>query len=127
MLISKFGYRRNHLGEWRRKSVDDLNNSRHLVLIRCDECGRLYKTIWSNRKLRIADGKTDLCNSCSKSGQRNSQYGKDRKILLVYARRFQKRNGMKDNHHSSQAKAMMSKRKAEAIAEGRFNVAANNR
>ena len=126
MLVSQNGYRRNYLGQWTKKPVSQLNNSDHYVLVRCDDCGRLGKTTWSNRKGRLAQGRDDLCNSCSKSGARNPQYGKDRSALLARARTFQQYNPMLGKHHSLSARSKMSKIKAEHIADGTLNILADN-
>jgi len=127
MLISRNGYRRDKHGQWVKKPVSDLNNSRHYVLVRCDECDKLYKTLWNNRQHRLEQGKIDLCNPCSKSGVRNSQHGKDRSELLAHARTFYRNNSMLGKHHSASSRAIMSKSKASQIASGEFNILANNR
>lgn len=128
MIISKYGYRQDYKGCWQKRLVDTLINSSHYVIIRCDECGQIFKTIWSNRQKRIMQKKpVDLCSSCARKGNRNSQYGKNRQKILRYARSFQKRNGMKGNHHTSEAKTKMSRHKANLIAAGKFNILSNNR
>ncbi|AIW03424.1 endonuclease [Bacillus phage Moonbeam] len=127
MLVSKYGYRRNYKKEWTRRLVTELNNSEHYVLVKCDDCSRLFKTMWSNRKRRVVSGKLDLCRYCVKKGSRNPTYGKDRRDLLMYARTFAKQNPMQGRHHSPEARAKMSKRKVDAIANGDFDIKSNNR
>lgn len=128
MLVSENAYRRNYLGEWIKKPVAEVNNSsQYYLLIRCDECGKLFKTRLSNRNNRIRHGKNDLCNPCSKTGVRNSQYGKDRSSLLAHARSFQHGDTMLGKHHSLASRQKMSEIKAEQISNGTFNILANNR
>lgn len=124
MLFSKYGYRKNHEGQWTIKLVSELNNSRHYLLIKCDDCGKLFKTMLNNRNKRLKEGKPDYCNSCAKSGKRNSAYGKDRAAILEYARQFNKHEG---RPHSVETRKKMSAIKAEQIANGEFDILSNNR
>lgn len=127
MIVSKYGYKRDYRGNWQKKAISELRNSHHYVIVRCNECGQILKTMWNNRQTRVAKNQVDLCGSCAKKGSRNSQHGKDRRDILRHARSFQKRNGMKDNHHTDETKTKMSRHKANLIATGAFNILSNNR
>ena len=127
MLVSKNGYRKDKNGKWVKKPYAELNNSRHYILIKCDDCGKLFKTQLSNRNIRIKKGKPDFCNSCSKSGERNSAFGKNRKAILDYARKFVKQNPMQGKHHSPESRRKMSESKAKLISSGKFDIVSNNR
>ncbi len=124
MLISEYGWIKLKNGELYYKKTSELNNSNHRVLISCDECNSEFETIWSNRKKRINDGKNDLCQTCSKSGARNSQYGKDRRKLCEYSRSFVKDFSRK---FSDETKQKMSRIKAMQISSGNFDIKSNNR
>ena len=78
-------------------------------------------------KKRLENLKKDLCNSCAKSGSRNSQYGKDRKELCAIARKHQSKNPMQGKVHSTATKSKMSEIKANQISSGEFNLLSNNR
>lgn len=120
MLASKNAYRKNYLGVWVKTLVSNLNNSNHYVLVYCDDCNKLYKIVWSNRKRKIANGGSDFCLSCSRKGVRNPQYGKDRRDLMLYAQSFIKQNSMQDRKHSAKSKEIMSKRRSEYLAKGGY-------
>ena len=104
---------------------DLLPTSRIKVLLRCDDCGVEFEREWYNYKNRKAD--CDLCRKCCTKGKYNSQYGKQRRELLVYVRSFAKQNPMKGKKHSVEARLKMSQRKVEAIANGTYEVKSNNR
>lgn len=127
MLISKQGWKKLKNGKIAYKDINDLNNSNHRVIVKCDECNKEFETIWSNRKKRLEKVKKDLCNSCSKSGKRNSQYGKDRKELCAIARKHQSKNPMQGKVHSAASKSKMSDIKANQISSGEFDLLSNNR
>jgi hypothetical protein len=128
MLISNKAYRYLKSGIIRYKNISELNNCNYRVKVKCDECGYKYEMIFSNRLNRIKKGrKNDLCQSCSKSGVKNSQYGKDRKKICAIARKYNTKNPMKGKHHSPQAKKIMSESKIDKIANGTFNIKSNNR
>ena len=127
MLISKQGWKKLKNGKIVYKDINDLNNSNHRVIVKCDECDKEFETIWSNRKKRLENLKKDLCNSCAKSGSRNSQYGKDRKELCAIARRHQSENPMQGKVHSAATKSKMSNIKVSKISNGEFDLLSNNR
>ena len=127
MLISKQGWKKLKNGKIVYKDINDLNNSNHRVIVKCDECYKEFETIWSKRKKRMKNLKKDLCNSCAKSGNRNSQYGIDRKELCAIARKHQTKNPMQGKTHSTSTKSKMSKIKANQISNGEFDLLSNNR
>lgn len=127
MLISKQGWKKLKNGKIVYKDINDLNNSNHRVIVKCDECDKEFETIWSNRKKRLKNLKKDLCNSCAKSGNRNSQYGKDRKELCAIARKHQNKNPMQGKVHSASTKSKMSNIKVSQISNGEFDLLSNNR
>jgi len=127
MLISKQGWKKLKNDKVVYKNVNDLNNSNYRVVVKCDECNKEFETIWSNRKKRLKRLKKDLCNSCSKSGNRNSQYGKDRKELCAIARKHQTKNPMQGKIHSASTKSKMSNIKVSQISNGEFDLQSNNR
>ena len=53
MLISKQGWKKLKNGKIAYKDINDLNNSNHRVIVKCDECYKEFETIWSNRKNRL--------------------------------------------------------------------------
>lgn len=111
------------------KDINDGKNSHYTLTLRCDECAATWTTYvgnWRSKKQKTPD-RLDLCSHCIKKGERNPSYGRDRSEVLSYARQFQKRNGMKGNHHSIAAREKMSLRKVEAIANGTFDILSNNR
>jgi hypothetical protein len=127
MLISEQGYIYLKSGEISYKDVSLLNNSNHIVIVKCDDCSLEFETIWSNRKSRLKKGRIDLCLSCARSGFRNSQYGKERRHLCDYARKFLTKNPMLGKFHSDETKQKMSLIKINQINTGKFNINSNNR
>jgi hypothetical protein len=127
MLISEQGYIYLKSGEISYKDVSLLNNSNHIVIVKCDDCSLEFKNIWSNRKTKLKKGRGDLCPSCARSGFRNPQYGKERRHLLDYARTFITKNSMLDKFHSDESKQKMSLIKINQINTGVFNINSNNR
>lgn len=110
------------------KDVSELVSADYTIKVKCDDCGCEYEMTFTNRKKRIKEGREyDFCKSCAHSGSRNSQYGKDRKSICIYARTFNKQNPMKDKHHSPETKKLMSDSKIEKIGNGTFNIKSNNR
>jgi len=125
MLLSKMGFYYSDSGKLLRKLVKDLKNSEHFVHVKCDECSKKYKVSWCNRLVKIKKGNVnDLCGSCKQSGNRNSQYGKDRKELVDYARKFVKNFS---RVFSDESKSKMSKTRAGLIANGNVNITSFNR
>ena len=127
MLVSEFGTKTLKNGDIITKIVSDLPNSNYIVDVSCDLCGIIYNTIWSNRLKRIKNGKNDLCNSCSKKGDYNSQYKKDRKNICALARSFQTENPMKNKKHSIESRIKMSEIKTRQIANNEINIKSNNK
>ncbi len=127
MLISNVGVKTLKNGTIITKEISELPNSNYIVDVSCDKCNVFYKTIWSNRLKRINSGKNDLCKSCSKKGENNSQYKKNRKALCELARSFQLENPMKNKTHSIETRIKMSEIKTKQIANNEINIKSNNR
>ncbi len=111
------------------KSMNEKSSWRYTLWLKCDECTLEYKTLVSNyrtRKTKNIDS-LDLCSFCRKKGERNPSFGKDRSLVLIRARSFQKTNGMKGKRHTVEARRKMSISKTDAIANGTFNIKSNNR
>lgn len=125
MLLSKFGFKYNKAGVLTRKPVSELNNSLYYVHVKCDQCEKKYKTLWSNRVTRFKNGITsDFCSSCSKRGNKNSQYGKDRTEYMRYALSFVKNFS---RNFTNETKSKMSKTRSHLIANGTVNMVSINR
>ena len=122
MLLSKMGFYYNDSGKLLKKLVKDLKNSEHFVHVKCDKCYKKYKVKWNNRLNKKSE--LDLCNSCAKSGDKNSQYGKNRKEFVDYARSFVKNFS---RVFSDETKSKMSKTRAKLISEGKINTSSFNR
>ncbi len=123
MLVSNTGYIYFKSGHRSEKSINELGNSNYKVLIECDNCHSNFETIWSNRVKRIKNGRNDLCSSCSKSGERNSQFGKNRSELLRYVRSHVKNFA---RQFTDETKNKMSKIRSSLIANG-LDIKSNNR
>lgn len=104
-----------------------LPTSSAIIDLECDECKKLFKRKWKDRVRQYQKHNKDLCNSCAKSGDRNSQFDKDRSEILAHARSFQTKNPMKGRRHKLESKAKMSLAKSSLIANGEFNIKSNNR
>lgn len=102
-------------------------NSTQKISIKCDECGKIVKKVMNNRTVQFNKHNKDLCLSCSKSGKRNPNYGKDRSEILKYARSFQTVNPMQGKKHKEETKIKMSISKTNLIAKGEFDIKSNNR
>lgn len=124
MLISKYGFTYSKSKKLLRKKVSELANSNYFVHVKCDECEKPYKTLWTNRNIRIKIGRKDLCQSCSRSGERNSQFGKDRRELLKYVRGHVKNFG---RAFTQETKQKMSNTRSSLIAQGKIDINSNNR
>lgn len=122
------GYKWTKIGDQFEVKISDLfDTSSVLVEISCDECNKIFTRKWKDRLSQFKKHKKDLCPSCAKKGIRNSQYNKDRKEILKYARSFQKENPMKNKKHSKESKMKMSISKAKLISKGLLNIKSNNR
>ena len=125
MLISKVGFKVTNSGKLLRKKVTELNNSNYFVHVKCNKCSSKFRTIWSNRLKRgNAINNYDLCNSCSKTGSGNSQYGKERVGVMKFARSHVKNFS---RNFTEETKAKMSKSRATLIAEGKITITSFNR
>lgn len=128
MIYSNF-VKRNYKEFEYVKSLNDDGISGYRIRLKCDDCGIVYETSVSNWKIRKnkKPDSLDFCSHCYRLGEHNISYGKDRHEILRYARSFQKINGMTGKHHTSEAKEKMSKRKADLISSGKFDIMSNNR
>lgn len=125
MIISTHGYRINHKGEKIFKPISELKNSKHKIIVSCDDCTEKYEVAWNNRVSRLKKGRLlDLCKCCVRKGERNPTYGKDRAELLNYARSFVK-NFSRD--FSEETKSQMSKSAAINHATGKVKSISKNR
>lgn len=121
--------KRNYKGTEYEKTLDDLGVTGYRIQLKCDECEKVYETSVSNWRIRKnkKPNSLDFCSCCYRLGERNVSYGKDRSEILRHARSFQKINGMTGRHHTLEAKEKMSKRKADLISSGKFDIMSNNR
>lgn len=124
MLISKTGYRILKDGSMKILPVEDTLKSNYKILIMCDVCKTEFETLSSNRTRRLKMGKFDKCSSCAHSGECNSQYGTDRRLLLEHARKFVKNHG---RNFTEDVKRKMSETRSKKIASGEINIKSNNR
>lgn len=115
MLNSDMAYIIRKNGDKAYCLVSSLKNSNHILSVKCEDCGRIFETLFSNRKRRLIQGKIDLCRACAHKGKRNSQYGKDRSHIISYARSFVK-NFSRD--FSEDTKVQMSKTRTRKISDG---------
>lgn len=122
MLVSKyaFKYQNNILVK---KLVKLGKCSGYYIHVKCECCNNIFTTLWYNREIRLKNGKNDMCNSCSRTGILNHQYGKDRKEITKYARSFVKNHSRK---FSNETKKKMSITRSRLISEGLINIHSNN-
>lgn len=127
MIINPIASRIRKDGTIAYKPVEELVNSNYMVELQCDLCERIITKKWPNRMKSFNKQGIDICNSCSKSGSRNSQHNLDRSEILAHARTFNKENPMKGRTHSLSAKSKMSLIKSSQISNGTFDIKSNNR
>ena len=123
MRVSDYVF--NNKGDIKLFNQEGKGITNYRLYIKCDECGKEYTPIFVNWKQSQKRHRgIDLCTNCCRKGERNSQYGKDRKEICKYARKCVKNNS---RNFSKETKEKMSKIKKQQILSNDFNIKSNNR